>query len=175
MRISDWSSDVCSSDLGSARAGNVIGGGDWAEDRLIPDILRAFEDLQAAVIRNPLSTRPWQHVLEPLSWYLVLAQGLWNEGPKFAQGWNFGPRDDDTQSVEWILHYLAQAWGPKAHWRLDDNPQSHEAHHLKLDISKAQVQLHWSPVWNLQVALAKVVDWHRAWQADRKNTRLNHS
>jgi len=151
--------------LGSARAGNVIGGGDWAEDRLIPDILRAFEHQQPVTIRNPLATRPWQHVLEPLSGYLVLAERLYSEGDIFAQGWNFGPRDEDVQPVEWILDHLVERWGQGASWRLDTSPQPHEAQLLKLDISKARAKLKWLPRWPLAQALDSIVDWHQAWLA----------
>ena len=149
--------------LGSARAGNVIGGGDWAEDRLIPDILTAFESNQPVVIRNPQATRPWQHVLEPLSGYLVLAEHLWQHGQAFAQGWNFGPKDEDARPVDWILNHMADAWGEGATWELDKNPQPHEARYLKLDISKARARLHWSPTWSLENTLAHIVNWHRAW------------
>lgn len=149
--------------LASARAGNVIGGGDWAEDRLVPDSLTAFAKGLPVIVRNPLSTRPWQHVLEPLSGYLVLAQHLWEGGHPFAQGWNFGPKEEDARPVKWILDHLAAAWGDNAHWQLDQNPQPHEAQYLKLDISKAQSHLKWSPTWSLGSTLARIVDWHRAW------------
>lgn len=149
--------------LASARAGNVIGGGDWADDRLIPDILRAIEQSKPVVVRNPKATRPWQHVLEPLSGYLVLAQHLWEHGQPFAQGWNFGPRDEDAQPVEWILNHMVQAWGDGASWQLDSDPQPHEARYLKLDISKARTHLKWEPTWDLQTTLTRIVNWHRAW------------
>lgn len=149
--------------LASARAGNVIGGGDWAEDRLIADVLRAFEKGRPVSIRNPMATRPWQHVLEPLSGYLILAQHLWEHGQAFAQGWNFGPKDEDVRPVEWILNYMVEAWGSGASWHLDQNPQPHEALCLKLDISKARARLHWSPTWGLEMTLARIISWHRAW------------
>jgi CDP-glucose 4,6-dehydratase len=149
--------------LASARAGNVIGGGDWAEDRLIPDILTAFEKQQPVVIRNPQATRPWQHVLEPLSGYLVLAENLWTRGQDVAQGWNFGPRDEDARPVDWILDYMVNSWGEGASWALDQNPQPHEARYLKLDVSKARAHLRWSPTWSLETTLAHIVKWHRAW------------
>lgn len=149
--------------LASARAGNVIGGGDWAQDRLVPDILRAFSAANPVVVRNPKATRPWQHVLEPLSGYLILAQALFNAGHAFAEGWNFGPRDQDAQPVEQILDNMITHWGPDARWQLDENPQPHEANFLKLDISKAQSRLKWSPTWNLDYTLEKIVAWHRAW------------
>ncbi|MFZ7337171.1 CDP-glucose 4,6-dehydratase [Comamonas jiangduensis] len=149
--------------LATARAGNVIGGGDWAEDRLIPDILRAFEAKQPVVIRNPHATRPWQHVLEPLSGYLVLAEKLYTEGAAFAQGWNFGPRDDDVQPVSWILDHMVARWRQGASWELDASQQPHEAQLLKLDISKARAKLHWQPQWSLPQALDSIIDWQKAW------------
>lgn len=149
--------------LATARAGNVIGGGDWAEDRLIPDILRAIEQGVPVVVRNPQATRPWQHVLEPLSGYLVLAQHLWSDGHKFAQGWNFGPEDNDARPVEWILNHMVKAWGTGASWKLDNNPQPHEARYLKLDVSKARAHLKWGPTWGLEKTLTYIIDWHHAW------------
>ena len=149
--------------LASARAGNVIGGGDWAEDRLIPDILRAFEKKQPVIIRNPLATRPWQHVLEPISGYLTLAEKLFNEGDVYAEGWNFGPRDEDVKPVEWILNRLVKHWGQGASWQLDNNPQPHEAQLLKLDISKATAKLKWHPRWTLAETLDSIVEWHQCW------------
>ena len=149
--------------LASARAGNVIGGGDWADDRLIPDILRAFEKQQPVIIRNPLSTRPWQHVLEPLSGYLVLAERLYNEGNAFAEGWNFGPKDDDCQSVQWILEKMVKFWGEGARYEWDKSEQPHEANFLKLDCSKAATRLKWHPQWRLADTLEKIVHWHRSW------------
>ena len=150
-----------SASLASARAGNVIGGGDWAEDRLIPDILRAFEKSEPVVIRNPLSTRPWQHVLEPLSGYLVLAQELYLNGDDFAEGWNFGPKDEDCKPVSWILDQMVTHWGTNASWCLDKNNTPHEAGFLKLDCSKAASRLKWNPKWNLQLTLKSIVDWHQ--------------
>ena len=149
--------------LASARAGNVIGGGDWAEDRLIPDILRAFEKKQPVIIRNPLATRPWQHVLEPISGYLTLAEKLFNEGDVYAEGWNFGPRDEDVKPVEWILNRLVKHWGQGASWQLDNNPQPHEAQLLELDISKATAKLKWHPRWTLAETLDSIVEWHQCW------------
>lgn len=148
--------------LASARAGNVIGGGDWAEDRLIPDILRAFEQNKPVIIRNPASTRPWQHVLEPLSGYLLLAHALYENPATYAEGWNFGPKDEDTQPVSWILDKLTQHW-QGATWQLDTNAQPHEAGYLKLDISKAKALLNWQPTWRLEQTLEKIVRWQQAW------------
>jgi CDP-glucose 4,6-dehydratase len=146
--------------LASARAGNVIGGGDWANDRLIPDILRAFEKSEPVIIRNPLSTRPWQHVLEPLSGYLVLAQELFLNGDEFAEGWNFGPKDEDCKPVSWILDQMVESWGGNASWSLDKNNNPYEAGFLKLDCSKASSKLKWNPKWDLQYTLKSIVEWH---------------
>jgi CDP-glucose 4,6-dehydratase len=149
--------------VATARAGNVIGGGDWAEDRLIPDILRAFAEGRPVHIRNPLSTRPWQHVLEPLSGYLALVEALWEKGEAFAEGWNFGPRDEDAQPVGWIVSRMTDLWGSGSHWAADEGSHPHEARFLKLDISKARERLHWSPRWTLAATLEKIVLWHQAW------------
>lgn len=151
--------------LASARAGNVIGGGDWAEDRLVPDILRAFENKQPVVIRNPNSTRPWQHVLEPLSGYLALAEKLWNEPKAHAEGWNFGPKDEDAKPVGWIVERMASKWGDGATWHIDGGDHPHEANYLKLDISKAKQRLLWAPRWGLDTALDRIVEWHQSWLA----------
>jgi hypothetical protein len=149
--------------LASARAGNVIGGGDWAVDRLVPDILRAFEKSLPVVIRYPYSVRPWQHVLEPLSGYLMLAERLCHDGQTVAEGWNFGPNDQDVCSVHWIVKYMAEAWGGSADWSLDRQSHPHEATYLKLDISKAKIKLGWHPRWDLGSALSNIVDWHHCW------------
>lgn len=150
--------------LATARAGNVIGGGDWAEDRLIPDILRAFDAGRAAPIRNPISTRPWQHVLEPLAGYLVLAEALWKGGQDHAEGWNFGPRDEDARPVQAIVESMAALWGEGARWETDAGPHPHEARYLKLDISKAGARLGWRPRWTLEDALGRIIAWHQAWR-----------
>jgi len=151
--------------IASARAGNVIGGGDWALDRLIPDILRAVEAGRPVEVRNPLSIRPWQHVLEPLGGYLVLAQALHERGQAVAEGWNFGPRDEDARPVGWISDRMAALWGEGARWQHDRREQPHEARYLKLDISKARSDLGWAPRWSLDEALETIVNWHRAWRA----------
>ena len=148
--------------LGSGRAGNVIGGGDWAMDRLIPDMLRAIGAGQPVMIRNPHSIRPWQHVLEPLSGYLTLAEKLYTEGPVHAEGWNFGPHDTDAKPVEWIIERMTQEWGAGASWSLDGQNHPHEATYLKLDCSKARGQLGWHPRWDIGQAIAKIVEWHKA-------------
>lgn len=154
--------------LASARAGNVIGGGDWAVDRLVPDILRAFEKKQPVVIRNPHATRPWQHVLEPLSGYLSLAQHLYSEsGLQYAEGWNFGPHEEDARPVQWIVEHLVNNWGNGASWVLDGDEHPHEANYLKLDISKAKSRIGWTPCWNLGLALEKITTWHHAWMSNQ--------
>lgn len=149
--------------LASARAGNVIGGGDWAADRLIPDFLRALDAGETLRIRSPQSTRPWQHVLEPLSGYLMLAERLYADGAAFAEAWNFGPSDEDARSVQWIIGRLAEM-RKDVNWQCDETPQPHEAHYLKLDSSKAHTQLNWQPRWQLATALDKTVEWHQAWR-----------
>ena len=149
--------------LATARAGNVIGGGDWADDRLLPDILKAFENSKSVTVRNPLSTRPWQHVLEPLSGYLVLAEHLYNHGQEYAQPWNFGPKEEDCKPVNWILDKMVATWGEGARWELDKNNNPHEAGFLKLDCSKAASRLNWQPKWNLEYTLNLIVNWHKHW------------
>lgn len=148
--------------VASARAGNVIGGGDWALDRLIPDIMRSIIENRPVLIRSPHAIRPWQHVLEPLSGYLVLAEKLYSSGAEFAEGWNFGPGDDDTRTVQWIVDKLTQDWGEGASWVLDQGEHPHEAHYLKLDCSKARMRLNWQPRWKLDIALHHIIAWHRA-------------
>jgi CDP-glucose 4,6-dehydratase len=150
--------------LASARAGNVIGGGDWADDRLICDCVRALLQGEEILIRNPHSIRPWQHVLEPLSGYLLLAQKLFEDGVAYAQGWNFGPNDSDAKPVEWIVQQLCKSWGKGASYRLDQADHPHEAIYLKLDCSKAKTQLGWQPRWNLEQALASIVEWTQGYQ-----------
>jgi len=148
--------------LASARAGNVIGGGDWADDRLIPDIMRSILESRPVAVRNPHAIRPWQHVLEPLGGYLLLAQKLYDEGPTYAEGWNFGPNDDDSKPVQWILDGLTRVWGEGASWKLDGGDHPHEAHYLKLDCSKAKTRLHWQPRWSLATAIDQICVWHKA-------------
>jgi CDP-glucose 4,6-dehydratase len=148
--------------LASARAGNVIGGGDWSRDRLVPDILRSIEAGQSVRIRNPDATRPWQHVLEPLSGYLMLAERLVTSGPDFSEGWNFGPIEQDTRPVHWVVERLIKEWGEGASWQKDGAEHPHEARLLKLDISKAAKRLGWKPRWSLELCLQRIVEWHRA-------------
>jgi len=148
--------------VASARAGNVIGGGDWAQDRLVPDIMRAFSAGQPVVIRNPEAVRPWQHVLEPLAGYLSLAERLCDDGAGFAGGWNFGPADSDARPVSYLVDELAKLWGDGARWEPGAPAKVHEAQLLRLDSSKARAELGWSPHWGLNETLANTVDWYKA-------------
>jgi CDP-glucose 4,6-dehydratase len=161
--------------IASVRAGNVIGGGDWATDRLVPDVLAAFAAGRTVTLRNPDAIRPWQHVLEPLSGYLELAERLYTEGARHAQAWNFGPADSAAQPVRWIVERLAAHWGGAAHWAVDQTPQPHEANYLKLDSSKARMQLGWTPRWSLDDALFRIAVWHQAYLAghDLRTHTLN--
>lgn len=147
--------------LGCGRAGNVIGGGDWGEDRLIPDVMSAALSGAAIPIRNPEAIRPWQHVLNPLSGYLELAQAL-VASPDCQGGWNFGPRDDDVQPVRWIAERIADRWDGELRWELDPGPHPHEAHYLALDSTKARERLGWEPGWDLAAALDSIVAWYTA-------------
>jgi CDP-glucose 4,6-dehydratase len=165
--------------LATVRAGNVIGGGDWAQDRLIPDILAAFEQNKLVDIRNPHAIRPWQHVMEPLRGYLTLAEHLYEQGSAFAEGWNFGPNDEDAKPVGWIVEQMAALWGNEAQWQIDTGEHPHEAHYLKLDISKARSRLDWHPVLRLNDALKLIIDWskHRQAGANVRQltlTQINH-
>ena len=148
--------------VASVRAGNVIGGGDWAKDRLIPDILKSLEKNRPVIIRNPMSTRPWQHVLEPLSGYLTLAERLYLEGDLYTGAWNFGPEDQDVTSVGDVADILVELWGD-AVWEQDTSAHPHEARLLKLDISKAKANLNWHPKWGLKDSLDNIVIWHKNW------------
>lgn len=151
--------------LASARAGNVIGGGDWAKDRLVPDILAAFDAGRPAVLRNPQAVRPWQHVLEPLRGYLQLAERLCTEGAGFAEAWNFGPEAQDARPVAWVADRLAALWGGGAAWQAESGAHPHEARLLSLDIAKAATRLPWRPALPLAEGLELVVAWARARQA----------
>lgn len=150
--------------LASVRAGNVIGGGDWSEDRLISDIMRAWFTGDTLVVRSPEAIRPWQHVLEPLTGYMILAQNLWGRGPQFADSWNFGSDDDDCRPVSWIVKKTAELWGDETSWKISDNPSLHETNVLKLDCMKAKTRLNWRPKWNLETALAKTVNWFKSYK-----------
>lgn len=148
--------------LATGRAGNVVGGGDWAQDRLVPDILAAFEQGEAVNIRNPNAIRPWQHVLEPVRGYLTLAERLFECGPSYAEAWNFGPSEEDAKPVAWIVEQMAEMWGRDARWKVDTGEHPHEANYLKLDISKARTRLEWHPKLRLKDALALIIDWSKS-------------
>jgi CDP-glucose 4,6-dehydratase len=153
--------------VASARAGNVIGGGDWSTDRLVPDVLQAFAKGREVLIRNPDAVRPWQHVLDPLNGYLTLAEELWNDAA-LAAPWNFGPPAEDHKPVKWLVNELAQRWGGKAAWKVDRRPQPQEARLLHLDCSKAKRQLKWRHKVRVGTALDWVVEWHRRHAAGEK-------
>ncbi len=149
--------------VATARAGNVIGGGDWSDDRLIPDFFRAIAKKEPLIIRSPNAIRPWQHVLEPLSGYLNLAEKLYAEPDNYAGAWNFGPSENDTQTVSWMLNKFAEKI-PNATWQIDEKPQLHEANLLMLDSSKAKTQLDWAPRWSLDETLSKIVEWQEQFE-----------
>ena len=151
--------------IATARAGNVIGGGDWSSDRLLPDLIRGFLSGQPVAIRNPHAIRPWQHVLEPLHGYILLAEKLLTHNPRFATAYNFGPSDTDARPVSWIAEQMAAFWGNGASWVLDSAPTPHEAGYLKLDSSRAHADLGWTPHLQLQQTLEFLVYWYRAWQS----------
>jgi CDP-glucose 4,6-dehydratase len=151
--------------IATARAGNVIGGGDYAVDRLIPDIVSSFATGKTVNIRYPQAIRPWQHVMEPLCGYLMLAQALYEHGSEYAQAWNFGPHLEDAQTVKWIVRHMAELWaaqtGAQAAWQVESGQHPHEAYNLRLDTSKAQSLLAWKPKLNIETALDWVTQWYR--------------
>jgi len=150
--------------VASVRAGNVIGGGDWAADRLIPDVMRAALEGRRLLIRSPHAVRPWQHVLNPLCGYLMLAEKLCEEPERFSGSWNFGPEESEMLPVSSVLERLSVLWGPGVLWRFDGGPHLHEAQYLKLDCTKAKTELGWEPQWNLNSALEAIVQWYKAQQ-----------
>jgi CDP-glucose 4,6-dehydratase len=152
--------------LATARAGNVIGGGDWANDRLVPDVIRACMNKTTLDIRHSQAMRPWQHVLQPLSGYLRLAEGLYSAPLDYSESWNFGPEDHDIQSVDWMADYITQRWGGTTNWVQAHGQQMHEANQLKLDCSKAKSRLGWKPQSDLISGLNKTIDWYKAYLAD---------
>jgi CDP-glucose 4,6-dehydratase len=147
--------------IATARAGNVIGGGDWAEDRLLPDSIRALTAGEPIAIRNPNAVRPWQHVLEPLCGYLLLAERLYDDADQFGGAWNFGPGDDDARSVGWLASFVVNEWGDGASWREASRDGLHEAAALKVDASRARARLGWAPRLKLPDALRWTIEWHR--------------
>jgi CDP-glucose 4,6-dehydratase len=153
--------------VASARAGNVIGGGDWAADRLIPDVMRAILEGRELWVRHPHAVRPWQHVLDPLCGYLTLAEKLWQNPERFSESWNFGPNESEAVPVSAVLERLKELWGPGISWRIDDGAHPHEAQYLKLDCTKAKAELGWEPQWNLNSALEATVKWYKAYQSSQ--------
>jgi CDP-glucose 4,6-dehydratase len=149
--------------LTSVRAGNIIGGGDWAEDRLIPDCIRAFEAKKPVTIRYPNAVRPWQHVLEPLSGYLLLAQQLYIGKTTYVGAWNFGPDDKDARSVKWLVEYITKKLEGSSSWIVDKGENPYEGIYLTLDCSKSRSRLGWHPSWNLEIALDKTIEWYKAY------------
>lgn len=160
--------------IATVRAGNVIGGGDWATDRLMPDFLRAVDSGKKLFIRSPNSIRPWQHVLEPLSGYLLLAEKLVADGDNLAEAWNFGPQENNIKTVSWIIDYLSKKI-PKIQWDIDKTAQPHEAKLLLLDSSKAKSKLGWSQKLSLDLALDKTIEWHQAWKNNQLMTEFSIS
>lgn len=159
--------------VATARAGNVIGGGDWSTDRLIPDLVRGFLRGEPVLIRRPDAIRPWQHVLEPLAGYIQLAEHLLSGDPaRYATAYNFGPFDDDAQPVAWIVQRMVRFWGEGAGWTLDPEPGVHEAGFLKLDASRARAELAWRPRLNLEEALEWLVAWYKAFQQGNDMQRI---
>ena len=154
--------------LATARAGNVIGGGDWAKDRIVPDAMLAFMNKTHFLVRNPAATRPWQHVLEPLSGYIMLCQQLIQYPDAFAESWNFGPSEEDIKPVSSLADILIKNWGEGVSWELDGETHPHEASFLKLDCSKAKAKLNWKPIWNLERALDETVRWYKVWHSERE-------
>jgi CDP-glucose 4,6-dehydratase len=151
--------------VATARAGNVIGGGDWAIDRLIPDCINSLLRGEKIRIRNPYAIRPWQHVLEPLSGYLTLAQRLYESGTEYAEGWNFGPADEDARTVGWIVEHMCEKWSSGAAYEIDEGNHPHEAHFLKLDCSKSRARLLWQPKWHLEKTLGTIIDWTHSYRS----------
>jgi CDP-glucose 4,6-dehydratase len=150
--------------VASARAGNVIGGGDWAVDRLVPDVMRGVLEGREVFIRNPHAVRPWQHVLEPVHGYLLLAEKLYGDPSRFSQAWNFGPDESDSLPVGTLLERLGRSWGPGMRWQIDNGQHHHEAKYLRLDSSKARAILGWRPLWKLDQALEATAQWYKALQ-----------
>lgn len=150
--------------VATARAGNVIGGGDWASDRLVPDCMRALLRGETIKVRNPNAVRPWQHVLESLNGYLCLAQKLYGDGSQYAEAWNFGPDDKDCRTVEFLVKELCKQWGERAQYSIIDSDGPHEAGYLKLDCSKALIALKWKPKWNLQKAIENTIEWFKVYK-----------
>jgi CDP-glucose 4,6-dehydratase len=161
--------------LATVRAGNVIGGGDWAKDRLVPDILRSLMKGESVILRNPQAIRPWQHVLEPLSGYLTLAERLYEDGPSYSEGWNFGPFESGIKPVSWVVNQLVALWGSDVSWKQDEAYQPHEDRYLMLDCAKARHQLKWEPVLDITTALRWTVEWMKSLEAGADMRRVSES
>ena len=157
--------------LASCRAGNVIGGGDWGKDRLIPDIMRGILNNEIIKIRNPNSTRPWQHVLDPLNGYLTLVEKLWSSGSEFSEGWNFGPLENDEKSVKWIVEKLTEQWSKDIKWDIDNRVNPHEENYLRLNCIKANSRLGWMRKLNLEQGLKWIIEWYK--QYEQNNNMRN--
>ncbi len=164
--------DSSHASIASVRAGNVIGGGDWAEDRIIPDCMKAILENREIVLRNPYAIRPWQHVLEPLNGYLMLAQKLYENGNSYAEPWNFGPNDQDAITVEALVKQLCDQWKDKAEFTISKDAGPHEANFLKLDSTKARTRLDWQPVWNIEETLENIIKWYKAYQNGQNMAEL---
>ena len=156
--------------ISSVRAGNVIGGGDWAENRLIPDIFRGIMNNNEIKIKNPESIRPWQHVLDPLNGYMVLAEKLWNNGPKFSEAWNFGPTEDEPKTVRWVLDKINQYWGKEIKFSTNNEKINHESNTLILNSEKAKLQLGWKSKIKIELGIKLVVDWYKQYE-QKKNVK----
>ncbi len=161
--------------MASVRAGNVVGGGDWSKDRLIPDAIKAFYNHQKVLIRNPGAIRPWQFVLEPLRGYLMLAEKMYNGANDFASGWNFGPNDTDVKNVEWIIQKLCSVWGQEANWEYEKEKSKilHEANYLKLDITRAKKMLKWSPTLNIEETIGFIVEWYKGYESNKDIRKIS--
>ena len=153
----------------------MIGGGDWADDRLIPDIIKAFLNNRSVLIRNPHAIRPWQYVLDPLSGYLSLVERLWKDGIKFAEAWNFDPNNEEAKPVSWIVDNMTRLWGNGACWEMDTDNHPHEAHYLKLDSSKARSKLQWSPQIGLSKALNRIITWYKCYKQGDDMRRITQA
>ncbi len=170
-RRSFFTADQACTRLATARAGNVIGGGDWSTDRLLPDLMRAALSGHVLRVRNPEAVRPWQHVLNPLAGYLMLIQDLWRK-PEHATAWNFGPAEDDVQTVRWVVERIAERWPDRVAWESDPGPHLHEARYLKLDSSRARGRLAWYPRWDLNRGLDAVISWYDAYAGGKNMQRV---
>lgn len=158
--------------LASCRAGNVIGGGDWGKDRLIPDIMKGVLNNETIKIRNPNSTRPWQHVLDPLNGYLILMEKLWASGSKFSEGWNFGPLENEEKSVKWIVEKITEQWSKNIEFKIENDINKHEEDHLRLDCTKSNSKLGWRPKLNLAQGLEWIIEWYSQYEQNKDMKKI---